>query len=511
MKRQVGRHLNVEYYVEILRLPGKSLFSPAQIAHRKFDKKHDSESFRRMFNAVYRFAERNGLKDKPDNCARHANGTPVVVNGTYQLLPGERRPKWYGETWRQHFYDDDLLHFRNQYREKVVNALGNILAAKQKKPADVITLPSPNPKKRMSMKWWLIAMVAIVFTATSLYNYNYLSQGFHVLQRQGPKAVMAFFQNRGETFDNLFGQAWAAFRNGEYKKAEELGHRVLESRTNKNQARAFYLLGSLKSQQGKYDEAHEYLLSAEATFETMNYGHGVYRTRLVLSKMYLDVKDMDNARYYANLAGANPKAQSDEYFYYIQSQIAFLFSDFEAALDFALHREKVFNGDRSQLPSIYSEIGFYYGLLGYQDQCLEYTVRAGGVANELKNNSAMMYNNINMCLYLKCAMKDYTDLRHSILVYARANKEAKLMEWMYFVDKFTCPLKRAGDGHPLPAIDPDDPPPETPANRAGNGQVTRDVGSGDPPPPDDPNDPPPESPENREGNAPLQSDRGNDL
>lgn len=475
MKRQSGRHLNAEYYVEIFSLPGKKLFSPAEIVHRVHNKNTDPESFTRMFNALYRFADRNGLKETPDNCVRHPDGSPATVNGMRQLLPGERRPKWYGRTWRKQFYDDDLFQFRQQYQTKLVRTFQQIALQKRQEGHAPIQVDDGQihlvtmPKKELRMpktkiKWLLIAMVLILFTAASLYNYSFLSEGYQVLRQDGPKAALSYFQNRGESFDNLFGQAWSAFRNGEYEEAEKLGQKVLKSPKDNERVRGFYLLGSLKSQQGEYEEAQDYLQTAEVLYESLGHERGTYQTRLLLAKMSLDLKDMDNARYYANLAGQNPKAEQDEYFFYVQSQIAFLFNDYESALKLALQREKVFAGDRSQLPSIYSDIGFYYGVLGHLDKCLEYTIKAEGIASEQENTTEQMFNNINMCLYLKCTQKDYSNLRHSILAYAREKKEPKIMEWMYFVDKFTCPLETVGSGHPPP------PPPD-------------EVGSGQPPPP----------------------------
>jgi len=44
-------------------------------------------------------------------------------------------------------------------------------------------------------------------------------------------------------------------------------------------------------------------------------------------------------------------------------------------------------------------------------------------------------------------------LRLSILTFARENKEVKLMEWIYFIDKFSCPLETVGNGHPPPPPD----------------------------------------------------------
>lgn len=488
MKRQSGRHLNAEYYVEIFSLPGKKLFSPAEIVHRVHNKNTDPESFTRMFNALYRFADRNGLKETPDNCVRHPDGSPATVNGMRQLLPGERRPKWYGRTWRKQFYDDDLFQFRQQYQTKLVRTFQQIALQKQQEGHAPIQVDDGQihlvtmPKKELRMpktkiKWLLIAIVLILFTAASLYNYSFLNEGYQVLRQDGPKAALTYFQNRGESFDNLFGQAWAAFRNGEYEDAEKLGQKVLKSRKDNERVRGFYLLGSLKSQQGEYEEAQEHLQAAEAIYESLGHEAGAYQTRLLQAKLFIDLKDMDNARYYANLAGQNPKAEQDDYFLYIQSQIAFFYNDFETALKFSIQRERVFSGDRSKLADLYSDIGLYYGFVGNLDECFKYTLKAEGIATELEQLTPIMFNKINMYLYLKCSLEDYHDLRLSILAYARANKEERMKELVYFIDKYSCPLIQADSGHPPPP-----PPDEANPGNTSSPESAR-VGSGHPPPP----------------------------
>jgi len=496
MHRQSGRPLKKEYYVEIELLPDGQLFSASEIARRKYDKHSDLKSYQNMFHAIYQFSVRNGINLAPDNCRRQPGGKPILEGGKARLKPGHRSARWYGRTWKSKLYVEDRIALKKYMVEKLLLVLGGIQTAKAK-----VARARPSredhmePKKRWSVgilvarrRWWLAValLAAALFTAGAAYNHSLLGQGFQVLRSQGAKAALAYFQRGGESYDNLFGQAWASFRNGELQRAEELSLRVLESKQLMDQARASYLLGILKTDSGEYIQAKEFLLNAEAIFETTGNISSQYRTRLTLVKLYLAKKDFQNATYYLNLAGVNPEAERDEYYLYLHSQLAFLENDFESALELSLQREVFASDDLSVLQGVYSDIGLYYGLIGNSEKCLAYTVKAQGLAGEQENKVYLMHNNVNMCLYLKCSFQDYTQLRESILDYARRQKDVKLMEMMYFVDKFTCPIQRSDPGHPPPPDDPDDPPPN------GRQPENQRTDPGHVPPPDDPDDPPPD-------------------
>lgn len=471
MRRQSGRHLNPYYYIEIELLPDDEYFSPSDIVKRKLDKKAEPESYNKMFHCIYQFGFRNGLALFPDNCVRRPNGKPVVQkNGKAKLWPGERSAKWTGKTWKSKLYVDDQEAILDFARSQLVTALQQWLAEKQQ--IQVMEKEHPVGKKRSfrlkKSLWVAVFAAAIVLTAGGLYTRDYLKEGYEVLKSDGPKAAFGFFQNRGESYDNLFGKAWAAFRNGEYDHAEALANRVLKSGDDHDRARGSYLLGSLKSQQGNFEDAQEHLQAAEVIYRSLGNAKSLYRTRLVQAKLYLDLKDIDNARYYSNLAGQNPEAKDDDYFNYVQSQIAFLSRDFEMALELALYREKVFAGDHSKLAGIYSDVGLYFGFVGDLDHCLEYTLKAEKQANKVEDSSALMFNSVNMYLYLKCSMKDYHELRLSILEYAQANNDMRLQELVNFIDKFNCPVEQADNGHPPP---PDWSSPDNQSPTLADGQL----------------------------------------
>lgn len=456
MHRQSGRHVNKEYYLEIECLPDEQLFSPSEIVKRKYNKRSQGEYYSKMFHAIYQFGVRNGLALKPDNGLRRTGGKQVMENGRAKLKSGERSARWYGKTWKSKLYIEDRLAIERYVQQKLVNTLTRHLEQRQleeQAKAPVVEVVKPPKKPFSKWRYLQIAMLAaIVFTAGTVYQYNHLQDGFSVLREEGPRAAMNFFQSRGESYDNLFGTAWAAYISGDYALAESTALRVLKSPSLKDKGRAWYLLGDLKTIAGDFEAAREHLESAHAVFETLGKTKSQYRSRLALAKLCLTQKDVLNASYYANLAANMEHSRGDEYFLYIQSQIAFLNGDYQKALGFSLERETLASGDRSRLAGIYSDIGLYYGLTGNLDQCIVYTINAQSMASAQEDNSSVMYNNVNMCLYLKCSGRDNSQLKETVLTYARNNKDTRLMEHLYFVEKFECPLVQ-GDNGALPPPD----------------------------------------------------------
>jgi len=476
MHRQSGRHLKTDYYLEIECLPDEGLFSPSEIVKRKYDKHTQPEYFARMFHAIYQFGIRNGLPLEPDNGKRLPGGKLALTDkGRAELKPGERRAKWLGKTWKSKLYIEDREEIRQYAKELLINTLSQCLVKKHREE-DAMRRKDEHIKKtvhkiRLKKGLMVAALVAaIVLTAGSLYNYSFLHEGFGILRNQGPKAAFEFFQNRGESYDNMFGQAWTAYRNTDYQEAEKLSQQVLKSRSLRDQARAWYLLAILKTIDGQFGMAEENYLNAAGIYESLDEKLSLRRTYIGLARLFILKKDTHNATYYTNLADSTFSLTNDSIYLWIKSQIAFLQNDFNTALLFSLDREKISNGDQSRLAGVYSDIAFYYGLLGYSDKCLEYTTRAQSMASEQEDILHIMYNNLNMYLYLKCTMKDYLQVRDSILAYAKEKSETKLFEMVYFIDKFNCPIPRTDPAVPDP---PDDPPPsagQTASNRNDSGQ-----------------------------------------
>ena len=376
-----------------------------------------------------------------------------MVNGKAKLKKGERSAKWYGKTWKSKLFVEDRIAIKRDIRLKLVNALSHHIALRREAEKHIeVKMPPKSSRKRRTFrpKLWQVALIAaILLTAMGLNNISFLRQGLNILHREGPKSAASFFQDKGESYDHMFGRAWAAFRSGDYDQATELGEQVLESAALKDQARGWYLLGVIQTNRSDYENAKESLLNALVLYETLGKIQSQYETYLALAKLFLAQKQVANATYYANLA-KNAGTASDQYLLYIQSQIAFLQDDYERALALSIERETLAKGNRSRLIGVYSDIGFYYGLVGNKEKCLDYTIRAQNIATEQEDTKSLVYNKLNMCLYLKCSMQDYSHLKESILNYARSHKEVNLLEMMYFVDKFHCPMFQIDNGDPNP-------------------------------------------------------------
>lgn len=452
MHRQCGRHLNAEYYLEVESLPDDQLFSPTEIVKRKFDKKTQNESFTRMFHALYQFGQRNGLALKPDNGLKHPNGRPLMHEGKCKLPRGERSAKWYGATWKSKLYVEDHIAIRHFAETRLVQILSGHLAERTANlPQELEAKPKVLLFKKPKLKLLHVALVAaVLITASGIFQYDFLSEGYGVLREDGPKAAFEFFQQRGESAKNLFGKAFTAYRNGDYELAEKLSHRVLKSRDLSDKARASYLLGELKTNSGAYHEAEDYLQNALAIYESLGKENSRYRTLLLLAKLNITQKKTANAKYFTNLAELSPRAEEDEFFLFLRSQIAFLDQDYKGALALSLRREAAFSGDRSRQAGIYSDIGFYYGLLGNLGQSLDYAMKAQSIATALEDKNDLMYNNINLMLYQKCSFGNYQELRTATYSYAMEKNDVKLLDQIYFIDKFTCRLETTDSGHVPP-------------------------------------------------------------
>lgn len=415
----------------------------------------------------------------------------MTEKGKAQLKPGERRAKWLGRTWKSMLFEEDREAFARHAKTRLIVALGNCLAKKRRDensiPGEETTKGQPFRKLHLKKGLFTAALFGtIVLAVGSLYKNsilpkayeilrsegpkatlelfqnpgkteNLLGEGYAVLRSEGPEAALGFFQNQRETFDHLFGQAWAAFRNGDYLTAKRLGTRVLKSEAIKDQARASYLLGIVRTTEGDFNQAQKDLLIALSIYEVTGKALPLARTRLALAKLHLSQRDLDKASYYANLAETTYDAWNDQFFLYIKAQIAFLRNDFDEALRIVLKQEKVADGDNSQLAGVYADIGFYSCLVGKFNQCFDFTMKAQTLAQKLNSEKLLMYNQVNFYLYMKCTSREASFYRETALEYARTTPDIKLMEYLYFVDKFTCPIPRPNPGDPDPPDDPKDP------------------------------------------------------
>lgn len=169
LHRISGKKVNTEYYIEVEKLPDGQLFSAQEITSRKFDRKEKKNAFYRMSQALYRFGERNGLTIKPDNCERDADNRPMIHKGKVLLKGREKRPRWYGKTWKSKLCIEDkeailayarhelLLALMIAYEEKLKNSAQSTALVLVKKGTICRNKETKTKKVR-----WLIGLAALL-------------------------------------------------------------------------------------------------------------------------------------------------------------------------------------------------------------------------------------------------------------------------------------------------------------------------------------------------------------
>ena len=323
-------------------------------------------------------------------------------------------------------------------------------------------MKSSYPPRRKPVRRGVL-LVAIAFglfcTAAGIFNYGTLNDGYRILSKIGPKAAYDYFAHRSESLDNTFGKAWTLFQLGEYGESEQLVEIVLKSTKMKHQADSFYLLGNIALRRGEYINAIETLDTAAIYYSRIDQSRGIYLATLSMANCYLLMDDAANGEFYLNKAMQIDPSQSSDLLLVLRSKLEFLNGNYQEALDLNLQRLSTFqNGQLSG--GVYSEIGFYYGLLGDMEKALSYTLMAQQIAQQSEDVVLIHYNQVNWLLIYKCAGQDHAAFRESLLNWAEERKDTRLKKQIYFVDKFHCVFKRTDPVFPPPP--PPDPPRENP-------------------------------------------------
>lgn len=321
---------------------------------------------------------------------------------------------------------------------------------------------SENPSARKPVRRGVL-LVAIAFglfcTAAGIFNYGTLNDGYQILSKVGPKAAYDYFANRSESLDNTFGKAWTLFQLGEYGDSEQLVDIVLKSGKLKHQANGFYLLGNIALRRGEYNNAIETLDTAAIYYSRIDHTRGMYLATLSVANCYLLMDDAANGEFYLNKAMQLDPSQNSDFLLVLRSKFEFLKGNYQEALDLNLKRLSTFqNGQLSG--GVYSEIGFYYGLLGDMEKSLSYTLMAQQIAQQSEDVVLSHYNQVNWLLIYKCAGQVHATFRENLVNWAEERKDTRLKKQIYFVDKFHCAFKRTDPVFPPPP--PPDPPREPP-------------------------------------------------
>lgn len=95
----------------------------------------------------------------------------------------------------------------------------------------------------------------------------------------------------------------------------------------------------------------------------------MYLATLSMANCYLLMDDAQNGEFYLNKASQLEPAQNSDFLLVLKSKLEFLKGNCQEALDLNLKRLSTFqNGQLTG--GVYSEIGFYYGLLGDMEKSL---------------------------------------------------------------------------------------------------------------------------------------------
>lgn len=306
-----------------------------------------------------------------------------------------------------------------------------------------------------------VACLGFLLVATAgftSWQYNFLQSGFQILQSQGPKAAYDFFVKSPETPDAVFGKAWSSYRLGEFKEAEDLINQVQQFGRETDKPKINFLLGAIANEEGEFGEAEEYLLTARALYSGMEKEislKGTFRSNMLLARMYIEKRELYNAEYSLNLASNFPESHLDNQFLYLWSRVHYLKNDFDNALEITRKRLEASGQDDSKLAGVYSDLGFYSGLVGDYENCLAYTMESQKLAGSQGNKLIHIYNQVNMLLYSKCTRRDASVELQAIEAFAFSSGDKQLKSFLYDVQKFQCPETRpdpGNNGDPPPGL-----------------------------------------------------------
>lgn len=169
MHRRSGKTVSPKYYLVVELLSRNELYSAAEIASLKYDRRRQKNLYDRMYGALYRFGERNGLTLNPDNCLRDHFGRPMIENGKIKLKFGDRQLRWYGKTWKSKLCYED----RQEIHKYVCKELILTLLIRREQIEIQVTSGSEKPEKSDSeskknkrsisffWKWFAVAFATI--------------------------------------------------------------------------------------------------------------------------------------------------------------------------------------------------------------------------------------------------------------------------------------------------------------------------------------------------------------
>ena len=303
---------------------------------------------------------------------------------------------------------------------------------------------------------------SVLLAATYASQSDLMEGGWHILRARGPAAAYQYFQQRvtGAKPDPrlLYGQAWTAFREGQFDEAHRLADRIETTRSSGSwRASIAYLRGSIDLGQGAYQNSEAWFAEAVALYTTGEEDANLHRALLGQAQANMDLGNLNRTAELLDLASQIDKDVINFADYFdISSRLHFWNGDYLAAMEDGILQLKAAEGDPHALSRAYSSLGFYYLLSGHLETGKRFTEAAHELIVAAGDIPQYHFNQINDLLYQKCTGADTSYLAESATRWGRNTHNPRILKFIDFVVAFDCEGQRISDGVPSPPSLPGD-------------------------------------------------------
>lgn len=454
MRRMTGRHLGMELALTIASLPDDELFSASEVAFTKYDPKLRRTEYERLKNKLWKLANRNGLPDNPDNCARDEEGDPLLNEHARPVLQkGERYPRYQGTTWKGLLYDEDWAAVKNAPKEATSSEIHQVQetppsspvssptasAPKENATASVTPLSPDSPElpeivgkafkaytwRRMRRFLFGPLGIGILFISSSLLlptAIGGIRHGFDAVyavfaQKGTAAALQMAISSKEDSLEMYFGSGWLYFMARDTHRARYIMNDILNdpSTSLHYRAKALYVLGTLELTKKEFDKAESYFNQSISAYEGLGMSEGVGRNLIELAKVNWRQNRTPEAFLIAH--EAKEILQSGGELTKLFMRLYFETSDYEKSIAYA-HRliaedERVF-----ERITAYLHLGYTYTILGNDPLALEFNAKASALIESTEDKNLRFYRFVNEIAYGECKQARVDELESLVKDYA---------------------------------------------------------------------------------------------
>jgi tetratricopeptide (TPR) repeat protein len=476
-----GRHLGKELAVSIASLPDEILFSASEVAYTRFDPKKTRTEYERLKNKLWKLANRNGLPDNPDNCARDDENDPLLnEHGRPVLLKGERYPRYDGSTWKGLLYDEDwamveaarqeqantepgsssatdLVPAQTAPENSVPSKAATPVAAKvaQTAPAlsaDYPELPDIVGKAFQAYTWRKIRRFFLGPSATimGLLLSTLILPAAVGGMRHGFDAILAVYEKQGtaaaltmaicskdEGFEKYFLSGWLSFKVRE----SDQSYRIMKDIINDPdagdyyRAKALYVLGSIELNGKRFQAAEESFQASMHLYQNMGMDIGVGRNQIEMANVLWIQGYLDEAFELARAAERTVTTGIEVDKLYMR--LYFQRGEYQKSIDYAY---KMLKDDRVVIQATaWLHIGFTATVMGNDPLAREANLKASALIESTGDVNLRFYRHVNEIAYNQCRMTSTDELVAVVTKYAVEKDELLLLDQMSDA-KFLCEL-----------------------------------------------------------------------